>query len=48
VLTPTAWQIMARESGHYVHVEQPEVVIEAVRAVVQAVRDAGSGAIDRD
>ncbi len=46
-LTPTAWQIMARESGHYVHVEQPELVIEAVRAVVQAVRDAGSGAIDR-
>ena len=43
-LTPTARQIVARKSGHYVLLEQPEVVIEAIRSVVVAVRNRGSGA----
>lgn len=38
-LTPTARQIVALESGHYVLLEQPELVIEAIRAVVESARD---------
>jgi len=38
-LVPGARQVIATESGHYIQVEQPELVIEAVRQVVEAVRD---------
>ena len=38
-LLPDARHVIAEESGHGVHVEQPELVIEAVRQVVEAVRD---------
>jgi pimeloyl-ACP methyl ester carboxylesterase len=37
--TPGARLVVAAESGHYVQVEQPELVIEAIRQVVDAVRD---------
>jgi hypothetical protein len=31
-------RIIAEQSGHYIQVEQPELVIEAIREVVQAAR----------
>jgi pimeloyl-ACP methyl ester carboxylesterase len=37
-LVPDARQVIASESGHYIHVEQPQLVIEAVRQVVAGVR----------
>jgi pimeloyl-ACP methyl ester carboxylesterase len=37
-LTPTARQIVATESGHYVPLEQPDLVIEAIQTVVGEVR----------
>jgi pimeloyl-ACP methyl ester carboxylesterase len=38
-LVPDARQVIASESGHYVHVQQPEVVVAAIEQVVEAVRD---------
>lgn len=38
-LTTDARLVVARRSGHFVQSEEPELVIEAVRAVVSAVRD---------
>jgi len=38
-LTPDARLVVAAESGHYIQLEQPELVIAAVRDVVAAVRD---------
>ena len=38
-LVPGARFVVARQSGHYIQVDQPELVIEAVRQVVEAVRD---------
>ena len=38
-LTPDARHIIATESEHYIQLQQPELVIDAVRAVVEAVRD---------
>lgn len=38
-LTPDARQVMATESGHYIQLQQPELVIDAVREVAEAVRD---------
>jgi pimeloyl-ACP methyl ester carboxylesterase len=32
-------QIIAEECGHHIHVEQPRLVIDAIREVVEAVRD---------
>lgn len=40
-LTPDARHVIATESGHYIHLQQPELVIDAVREVVEAVRDRG-------
>ena len=34
-------QIIARESGHYIHADQPELVVEAVEELVRLVRGAG-------
>jgi pimeloyl-ACP methyl ester carboxylesterase len=31
--------IIAEESGHHIHIEQPELVIDAIRKVVEAVRE---------
>ena len=41
-LVPGARHVVAAASGHYIHVEQPELVVEAVRQVVAAARDPGS------
>jgi pimeloyl-ACP methyl ester carboxylesterase len=38
-LVPGARLVIATESGHNIHQEQPELVIEAIRDVVDAVRD---------
>jgi pimeloyl-ACP methyl ester carboxylesterase len=35
-------QIIAEDSGHYIHLEQPDLVIDAIRQVVDAVRNGGS------
>ena len=37
-LVPDAKQVIARKSGHYVMIEQPDLVIDAIRNVVDAVR----------
>ena len=37
--TPGARLVVATESGHYVQVDQPDLVIEAIRQVVEAVWD---------
>jgi pimeloyl-ACP methyl ester carboxylesterase len=41
-LVPDAHYGVAELSGHNIHQDQPELVIEAVRQVVEAVRDPGS------
>ena len=38
-LVPNARHIMASESGHNIHQDQPDLVIDAIRQVVEAVRD---------
>jgi hypothetical protein len=37
--------VIARESEHYIQLQQPELVIEAVRQVVEAVRAPNSWAM---
>ncbi len=41
-LVPDAKHVIATESGHNIHQDQPELVIEAIRAVVDAVRDSST------
>ncbi len=41
-LLPGARHVIARESEHYIQLEQPELVIAAIRDVVAAVRDPAS------
>jgi len=41
-LVPDAHHIIATESGHDIHQDQPELVIAAIREVVEAVRDPGT------
>ncbi len=41
-LVPGGSLIVAEESGHYIQLEQPDLVIEAIRQVVDAVRDPSS------
>jgi pimeloyl-ACP methyl ester carboxylesterase len=36
---PGARHVIARESGHYIQLQQPELVIDAIQQVVDAVRD---------
>jgi len=38
-LVPDARLVVAERSGHYIQIDEPEMVIEAVRQVVEAVRD---------
>jgi hypothetical protein len=38
-LVPDAQFVVAEESGHFVQVQQPDLVIEAIRQVVDAVRN---------
>jgi pimeloyl-ACP methyl ester carboxylesterase len=35
---PDARHVIAAESGHYIQLEQPALVIEAIRQVVEGVR----------
>jgi pimeloyl-ACP methyl ester carboxylesterase len=35
-------QIIAEDSGHYIHLEQPDVVIDAIREVLEAARNGSS------
>lgn len=44
MLLPDARHVIAGESGHIVHLQQPDLVIEAIRQVVNAVRDPESWA----
>jgi len=39
VLSPRGRHIIAEECGHYIQVDQPELVIDAIREVVEAVRE---------
>jgi pimeloyl-ACP methyl ester carboxylesterase len=41
-LMPDARHVIAKESGHLIQLDQPELVIEAIRDVVEAVRDSAS------
>ena len=41
-LAPGARHVVAAESGHYIQLEQPELVIAAIQQVVDAVRDPGT------
>jgi pimeloyl-ACP methyl ester carboxylesterase len=38
-MTPDAKVVVAKQSGHDIHQDQPELVIAAIRHVVDAVRD---------
>jgi CubicO group peptidase (beta-lactamase class C family)/pimeloyl-ACP methyl ester carboxylesterase len=38
-LLPNSQHIFAEESGHYIQLEQPDLVIDAIAHVIQAVRD---------
>jgi pimeloyl-ACP methyl ester carboxylesterase len=42
-LFPRASHITDTHSGHYIHIEQPQLVIDAIREVVDAVRGAKAG-----
>jgi pimeloyl-ACP methyl ester carboxylesterase len=44
-LVPGARHVIAKESEHYIQLQQPELVIDAVRQVVEAVRDPSSWAM---
>jgi pimeloyl-ACP methyl ester carboxylesterase len=41
-LVPSARLVVAEQSGHYIQLTQPELVIDAIRQVVDAVRNPGS------
>jgi pimeloyl-ACP methyl ester carboxylesterase len=43
-LTPDSHHLVADQSAHYVQITQPDVVIAAIRSVVDAVRDPGTWA----
>jgi hypothetical protein len=43
-LAPGARHTIATESGHYIQLQQPELVVDATRQVVAAVRDPSSWA----
>lgn len=40
-LVPGTRSIVATESGHYIQIDQPDLVVGAIREVVEAVRDPG-------
>ena len=37
-------QVIAERSGHYIHQSQPELVVDAIRSMVVAVRDTAPAA----
>ena len=46
-LVPNAHFAIATESGHNIHQDQPELVIDAIQQVVEAVRDPRSWVASR-
>ncbi len=44
-LVPNARHVLATESGHDIHQDQPKLVIDAIREVVEAVRDPSTWAM---
>jgi pimeloyl-ACP methyl ester carboxylesterase len=46
-LSPLGKRIVAEESGHYIQVSQPEMVIDAIRDVVASARDPNGAARER-
>ena len=47
-LVPDARRVIATESGHNIHQDQPELVIAAIRQVVEAGRDRARASLPRD
>ncbi|MEJ7901694.1 MAG: hypothetical protein WKF63_07580 [Thermomicrobiales bacterium] len=45
-LVPDARLVVAEESGHFIQVQQPDLVNEAIRQVVNAGRDPGQWAVE--
>jgi pimeloyl-ACP methyl ester carboxylesterase len=43
-LVPGSRHVVAEQSSHYIHQRQPDLVVEAIQAVAEAVRDPGSWA----
>jgi pimeloyl-ACP methyl ester carboxylesterase len=43
-LVPNGRHIIAEDSGHDIHKEEPELVVEAIESVIEAVRDSGTWA----
>jgi len=41
-LVPESRHVIAKQSGHDIHHEQPDLVINTIREVVEAVRDPGT------
>jgi pimeloyl-ACP methyl ester carboxylesterase len=39
---PNSKHVIAEQSGHDIHHEQPDLVVAAIRSVVEAVRDPAS------
>jgi hypothetical protein len=38
VLSRASYQVVAERSGHYVQYDRPQIVVEAIRAIVEQVR----------
>jgi pimeloyl-ACP methyl ester carboxylesterase len=47
-LVPGGRRVVAENSGHYVQQTQPDLVVESIRAVVEAVRDPSTWATPAD
>jgi pimeloyl-ACP methyl ester carboxylesterase len=45
-LSTQSTRIVAEESGHFIHLDQPNLVVEAVRSLVETVRHAWDGGVD--
>jgi hypothetical protein len=47
-LAPNGRHVVAEDSGHDIHKEQPALVVEAITSVVEAVRDPSAWATPTD
>jgi pimeloyl-ACP methyl ester carboxylesterase len=43
---PTARQVIAEKSGHWIHLDEPDLVLEAIRNMVEQVRSNLSGSVE--
>jgi hypothetical protein len=41
---PGSRHVIAEQSGHYIHQSQPDLVVDAIRSVVMALREPGTWA----